>query len=244
MFETGVAVVKRDAAVESLIDVDFCPRKTEAAVLGRDLQTASVPLDDAVVADDAFMAERTDALEIGGSGAPGFGGLARRAREAAVVVGDEFAEDRIGRVDVARVGQTQFAAQAILQHAPETFDAAFGLGRLRGDEGDAELGEGAAELGRLALAGEFFLDGPVVVIADEDAAAIAVEGRGHTEAMEQAVEQAKVAFGGFRGEELGGKDFAGSIVLHAESGETRATTFQPIVRRTVQLHQFAFASDA
>jgi hypothetical protein len=142
------------------------------------------------------------------------------------------------------LGEAEFAAPAVLEHTPEAFDAAFSLRRLRGDEGDAELREGAAELGRLTLAGEFFLDGPVIVIADEDAAAIAVESRGHTEAAEQALEQAKVTFGGFRSKELSGENFAGSVVLHAESGETRATTFQPVVRRAVELHQFAFASDA
>ena len=244
MFQPGIAVVERDPAIESLIELDFCSRKAEAPVLGRDLQAAPVPLHDVVVADDAFVPERTDALEIVGGGPPRFGGLARGAREAAVVVGDELAQDRVGRVDIASLSQAEFAGKAILQHAPETFDAAFGLGRLRGDEGDAQLSQGAAELGGLALAGEFFLDGPVVVVANEDAAAIAVEGGGDTEAMEQALEQAKVAFGGFRGEELSGEDFAGSVVLHAESGEARATTFEPIVRAAVELHQFAFASDA
>ena len=91
VFEAGIAVVERDSAIESLIELDFCSGKTEAAVLGRDLHTSPVPLHDVVVADDAFVAERTDALEIVGSGPPGLGGLARSAREAAVVVGDELA---------------------------------------------------------------------------------------------------------------------------------------------------------
>ncbi len=244
VFQPGIAVVERDAAIERLIELDFCSRKTEAAVLGRDLEAAPVPLHDVVVANDAFVPEGTDALEIIGSGPPSFGGVARSARETAVVISDELAQEAVGRVDIAGVGQTQFTAQAILQHAPEAFDTAFGLGRLRGNEGDAELSQGAAELGGLALAGEFFLDGPVIVIADEDAAAISVEGRGHAEASEQALEQAKVAFGGFRRKELSGEDFAGSVVLHAQSGETRAAAFEPVVRRAVELHQFAFASDA
>ena len=219
MFQTGIAVIERDPAIESLIELDFCTGKAKAPVLRRDLEAATVPLHDVVVADDAFVAEGADALEIAGSGAPSLGGLARGAREAAVVIGDELAQDRVGRIDVVGLGQAEFAGEAILQHAPETFDAAFGLRRLRGDEGDAELGEGAAELGGLALAGEFFLDGPVIVVADEDAVAIAVEGRGDAEAAEQALEQVKVAFGGFRREELSGEDFAGSVVLHAQSGE-------------------------
>jgi hypothetical protein len=104
--------------------------------------------------------------------------------------------------------------------------------------------ERAAKLRGLPLASEFFFEGPAVVVADEDAAAIAVEGGGHTAAAQQAVQQVKVAFGRFGEEEAGGEDFAGSIVLHAQSGETRAAAFQPVVRRAVQLHEFAFAGGA
>jgi hypothetical protein len=53
-------------------------------------------------------------------------------------------------------------------------------------ESDAELIEGAAERGGLPFAGEMFLDGPRGVVADKDAAAIAVEGEGDTEAAKQA----------------------------------------------------------
>ena len=104
--------------------------------------------------------------------------------------------------------------------------------------------ESAAELSGLAFAGELFFDGPVVVVADEDAAAIAVEGERDTVAAQQAAQQAEIAVGGFGGEELGGQDFAGGIVLHAQSGEPRAAAFEPVVRRAVELHQFAFASRA
>src|SRR5258707_12436932 len=51
-----------------------------------------------------------------------------------------------------------------------------------------------------------------------------------------------MAKSGFRGEEVGRRDFAGGIVLHAESGEVRAAAFQPIVRAAVELHEFAEAS--
>ncbi len=46
---------------------------------------------------------------------------------------------------------------------------------------------------------------------------------------------------GFGGEELGGQDFSGGIVLQAEGGEARTTAFEPVVGRAVELHQFAFA---
>ena len=91
----------------------------------------------------------------------------------------------------------EFAGEAILEHAPEAFDAAFGLRRLRGDEGDSELLKSAAKLSRLAAAGELFVDRPVIVIAGEDAAVIAVEGERDAVAAQEALEQAKIALGGF-----------------------------------------------
>ena len=129
----------------------------------------------------------------------------------------------------------------ILEHAPEAFDAAFGLRAAGGDEGDAELFEGAAELSGLTFSGELFFDRPEVVVADEDAAVIAVESERDTVAAQQLAQQGEIAGGGFGGKELGSQDFSGGIVLQAERGETRAAAFEPIVGRAIELHQFAFA---
>ena len=128
-----------------------------------------------------------------------------------------------------------------MQHTPEPFDASLRLWGLRGDESNPQLLQSAAKLCGLPLASEFLFQRPGVIIADEDATAISVEGRGHAETAEQALQQTEVAFGCLRGEELRGENFTGGIVLHTESREARATTFQPIVRRTIELHQFAFA---
>jgi hypothetical protein len=104
--------------------------------------------------------------------------------------------------------------------------------------------ESAAELGGLALAGEFFFERPVGIAPDEDAATVAIGGGGRTEAAEQALEQAEIALGGFCGEELSSKDLSGGIVLHAESGEARTATFEPVVRAAVELHELTFARRA
>lgn len=109
---------------------------------------------------------------------------------------------------------------------------------------NAQLREGAAELGGLTLAGEFFFERPVGIAANEDAAAIAVESSGDTEAAEHALEQAEIALCGFCREELGREDFAGGIVLHAESGEARAASFEPVMGAAVELHEFSFARGA
>ncbi len=239
MVQASVAVVEGDAAIERLVDVHFGAGEAEAAGLLGDLEAAAFPLHDVVVADGAFMHEAADAREIFWSRPPRSGGFTRLPGESAIVIGDELAQHGVGRVEVLSTSQAEFAAQAILQQAPEAFDAAFGLRAIGGDEGDAQLFQGAAELGGLALASELFFDRPGVVIAHEDAAVIAVKSQGHAEAAQQLAQQAEIAERGFCGEELRGQDFPGGVVLHAEGGESRAAALEPIVRAAVQLHQFA-----
>jgi hypothetical protein len=117
---------------------------------------------------------------------------------------------------------------------------ALGLGTAGGDEGDAELFESATELGGIAFSGELFFDGPEVVVTHKDAAVIAVEGERDTAGAQELTEQGEIAGGGFGGEELGGEDFSGGIVLQAEGGEARAAAFEPIMGGAIELHQFAF----
>src|SRR5271170_8392937 len=116
------------------------------------------------------MDEAADAVEIFRGGAPGGLHITRPAGEAAVEVGDESAQHGVGGVQIAGLSEAQLAAQTILEDAPEAFDAAFGLGTAGGDEGDAELLEGASELSGLTFAGELFFNRPEVVVADKDSA--------------------------------------------------------------------------
>src|SRR5258707_10846435 len=53
------------------------------------------------------------------------------------------------------------------------------------------------------------------------------------------LKQAEIAESGFRGKELRRQDFAGGVVLHAQSGEQRAAAFEPVVRTAVELHEFS-----
>ena len=139
-------------------------------------------------------------------------------------------------------GQAQFAGEAILKGAPEAFDAALGLRTLGRDVGDAELLQSAAELRGLAAARELFFHRPVIVVANEDAVAVAVETEGYAEAAQQALEQAEIAAGVFGGEEFGDRNFARGVVEKAEQGELRAAIFQPAVQAGVQQQHFALAS--
>src|SRR5580765_5154995 len=161
--QASLAVVERDAAIEGLMDMYFGAGEAEATGLLRDLETAAFPLHDVVVADDTFMHEAADAVETVGSFPPSGCSFACLPGETTVVVDDELAQHGVGGIDVRRLGQAQFAGEAILQDAPEAFDAAFGLGTVGGDEGDTELFQGAAELRGLAFSSELFVDGPAVI---------------------------------------------------------------------------------
>ena len=244
VLQTGFAVVKGNAAIKSLIDLDFGSGKAEALTLLRDLETLALPLHDVVVADHALMDKAADVVQIFRCGTPCGLHFAGAAGEAAVEVGDEYAQHGIGGVQIASLSEAQLAAQTILEHAPETFDAAFGLGTASGNEGDAELLQGAAELGGLAFAGELFFHRPEVVVADEDAAVIAIKGERDTAVTQQLAEQGEIAGSGFGGKELSGEDFTGGIVLQTERRETGAAAFEPVVRGAVELYQFAFTGGA
>ncbi|MCU1297495.1 MAG: hypothetical protein JWO91_1773 [Acidobacteriaceae bacterium] len=185
VLQADIAVIKRNAPVESLIEVDFGAGEAEALSLLGDLETPALPLDDVVVADYALMNETADAIQILRGGAPCGLHVAGVAGEATVVVCHENAQPGIGGVQIAGLGQAEFAGEAILQHAPEAFDAAFGLRTAGGDEGDTELLQGAAELGGLTFSGEFFFPRPELVVTHEDAAVISVKGEGSAVAAQQ-----------------------------------------------------------
>ena len=82
----------------------------------------------------------------------------------------------------------------------------------------------------------------MIVVANEDAVAIAVETEGDAEAAQQAVEQAEIAACIFGGEEFGDEDFARGVVQEAQQGELRAAIFQPAVQAGVEQQHLAFAS--
>ena len=178
MLQASIAVVEREAPVESLADLDFGTGEAETACLLRDLEAAAFPLHDIVITDDAFVHETADPIEAFQSDTPGCLVFARLSGETAVVIRNELAQDCVGRIDVDSLGEPQFACEAILENPPETLDAAFGLGTACSDEGNTELLQCTAELGGLTFSSELFFDGPIVVVANEDAAAIAVKGQG------------------------------------------------------------------
>src|SRR6266404_5675336 len=240
--EFGVCVIDRDLSFERFIKLYFCPSKAEALRLGRDLEAASIPLHDIVVADAALVMKAADAIQIFGSGTPSLFRIARCASEAAVVVGQEVVKDLVGGTQIRCTGQAEFAGEAVLKGAPEAFDAALGLGTLGSDVGDAQLLPSAAKLRGLAATGKLFFHRPVLVIADEDTVAVAIQAERYAEAAQQAVEQEKITARVFGGEEFGNQDFACGVVQECEQGKLRAAILQPVVQASVEQQHLALTS--
>ena len=162
--EFGIAVVDRNLSFERFHQLHGCPGEAEALRLRRDLEAASGPLHDVVVADRAWVMKAADAVEIFGSGPPSLFCFARCTAEAAIVIGQEAAQDLVGGVQIVGGGQAQFAGETILQGAPEAFDAPLSLRTLGSNVGDAELFQGATELRGLPAASELFFHRPVIVV--------------------------------------------------------------------------------
>jgi hypothetical protein len=71
--------------------------------------------------------------------------------------------------------QTEFADQAVLAGAPEALDPSLGLRGIGRDLLNAELFEGASEMRGGLFSGELFGQGPMGIVALEDAVAITVK---------------------------------------------------------------------
>src|SRR5882762_2666561 len=137
MFQAGVAVVERDATVESLVDLHFGTCEAEPACLLGNLEASAFPLHDVVVTNHALVHQAANTVEALRGGTPRGCPFARLPSKTAVVVGDELAQHGIGGVQVQGSGQTQFTAEAILQYAPQALDSTFSLRAVGGNEGHA-----------------------------------------------------------------------------------------------------------
>src|SRR6516162_3798004 len=91
MLQARVAVIKREASIERLVDLHFGPSEAATTRLLGNLEATTVPLHDIVIADDAFVDETSDPLETFRGRTPGGLLFARLSGEASVVIHDELA---------------------------------------------------------------------------------------------------------------------------------------------------------
>ena len=117
-----------------------------------------------------------------------------------------------------------------------------GLGRVRGDPGDAQLSQGPADLGRRAgVASKLLLDGqrPWPRLIGDEAEAIAVDGAGDAPRPDDLPKHDEVAVGIFLQAEVRSGDLVGGIVDGAVEDQTWPATLEPIMLTPIPLEEQA-----
>src|SRR2546430_12065443 len=87
MMKLAVSVVDLDASSKGFAELHLGTGEAETFWLGRDLETAAVPLHDVVIADDALVGEAADAAGIFGGRAPSLFRFSGGGAEAAGCLG-------------------------------------------------------------------------------------------------------------------------------------------------------------
>ena len=134
----------RDAA-RNLAELDRLAGPAAPVGLGRQLkdvaQARTVPSRATV---RRYLRQQTRSRRVPFSnGSPGRLRVGRRDQEAAVVAGQVVDEEGVGAVAFHDAREPQLRCEPVLERAPETLDAALGLGAAGFRRADAELREGA-----------------------------------------------------------------------------------------------------
>jgi hypothetical protein len=214
-----ISAIDEERAVELMREFDRVSGIAALAGAWRQSDGMSSEGDDVIGADDALVAktEAAGEIEAPGQSAKIAGGVGGGASEALVVVAAKSGEHGIGLLQGSGVSQTEFADQAVLAGAPQALDSSLGLGRIGGDLLNAEFCQGASEMSGGLLTGELFGDGPVRIVALEDAVAIAVKTERDAVGGNQGAQGAQIAEGVFGFElKMSGQDLLGGVVLKTD----------------------------
>lgn len=121
-------------AVEALVDLHRQARRAVAVRARRQIDDQLAELDGVVVADHTPVLE-AEGLVVGALLRPGHvGGLRIRGSDAkaAIVAGKKALQRQVGLLTGGCSGEAKFAAEAVLERAPEAFHPALRLGSGRG----------------------------------------------------------------------------------------------------------------
>src|SRR5712691_4550193 len=173
--EQRALIENEEPPVEELADLDATAGVRAPAAAGRDLHPAQAEVHGVVTGDGALVAAAQELIEVARRRAPGRGGGGGRPRKATSEVREELGQEGVAALERADAAEAQFAGEAILECAPEPFDASLRLRRVGPDEANAEGLQHAAEVRGVLVALELFGQRPVGIIAGEHVEAIAVE---------------------------------------------------------------------
>lgn len=140
--------------------------------------------------------------------------------EALVVLGTKAGEHGAGLRQGGSASEAKFADQAVLKGPPGALDAALGLGRVGRELLDAEQFESASQLCGSLFSSELLGEGPVGIVALEDAVAVTVETERDAVSEDHSLQCAEIPNGIFWFElKVSGKDLTCGVILKADESE-------------------------
>src|SRR2546427_12973458 len=135
--ERSALIENEEPPVEELADLDATAGVGAPAAAGRDLHPARPEAHGVVAGHGALIPTAQEVREIARHRPPGGGGVRGRPRKAASEVREELGQEGVAALERADAAEPQFAGEAILECAPEPFDASLRLRRVGPDEANA-----------------------------------------------------------------------------------------------------------
>jgi hypothetical protein len=121
--QDAALAVDEQPAVEALVRLDVTARIGAAAPAPRDLGPARAEAHGVVARHSAPVAAAQDVGQVGGRPPPSRGGLRGRMGEAGIEVGEERGEEGVGGLEGREAAEPELDDEAVLERAPEAFDA-------------------------------------------------------------------------------------------------------------------------
>jgi len=170
------------------------------------------------------VATANDEIKISRRLPPDWVVVARGAGEAHVQVVQELGQVGFSCAGVVDAAQSQLGWEPILDRAPAVLDAPLGLGGSSLDVRNAQIFENASQMRREAFSGQFFLEAPVLIVANEDPGSVSVDSKRESILQEHAMEDGGIAMEIFMGSEGAGEESAGGIINCAHEGHLRTAS--------------------
>ena len=225
--------MRAERSVEVLPQLNALPRPAPVPGARRELQHELAKAQGVVLGHDAPVLEAAHRVDGASCGqrAPRSIGIGRSHGEACVVARQVGREERIRLADARDAGKAKLRDEAVLERAEEPLHPPLGLRRVREDELDLELAQGATHLRRLARAQKLLLAAFAHSWrAEKDAVAVRIDRERSAVAGKNLAQELEVPRGVLLLAERAGEDPAGRVVDRRDERGAWPRRAEPAVR--------------
>ena len=206
------------SSVEVLADQDAATGVAPAARSRWKIDDQTAEADGIVVGHGGFVGEGDELIALGGIDlAEGRTGelwpLGKAGVEAIEVDG---LQPGVGLIDLGDVSQGHLGDEAILEGSALALYAALPLGGEGGDGFCAEFMKDPSDVSRKTYAGQLFFMAPVVIVAEQGAVAVLIDGCGDSVPPQDHIQESQIADGILLRPEQSAQDDSGRVVCGME----------------------------